>query len=84
MQKLLMVVNSCFKSVNIDQDCGISNIEWIWGSARTDQSNYYWNAPASMTDHTTVSYSATYVNNDFVNLFSTTDVRASYIRKVQV
>ncbi|WP_339918649.1 RagB/SusD family nutrient uptake outer membrane protein [uncultured Flavobacterium sp.] len=60
----------------------ISNLEWIWGSAqRTDQSNYYWNAPASMADHTTVSYSATYVNNDFVNLFSATDVRAYFVRK---
>ena len=34
-----------------------------------------------MADHTTVSYSATYVNNDFVNLFSATDVRAYFVRK---
>lgn len=60
----------------------ISNVEWIWGSAqRTDQSNYYWNAPASMADHFTTSYSATYINNDFVNKFSATDVRAYFVRK---
>ncbi|MGO4821463.1 MULTISPECIES: RagB/SusD family nutrient uptake outer membrane protein [unclassified Flavobacterium] len=60
----------------------ISNVEWIWGSAQsTDQSNYYWNAPASMADHFTTSYSATFINRDFVNLFSATDVRAYFVRK---
>lgn len=60
----------------------ISNVEWIWGSAQsTDQSNYYWNAPASMADHFTTSYSATYINNEFVNIFSTTDVRAYFVKK---
>ncbi|MEZ7499187.1 RagB/SusD family nutrient uptake outer membrane protein [Flavobacterium sp. Arc3] len=60
----------------------ISNVEWIWGSAQsTDQSNYYWNAPASMADHFTTSYSATYINRDFVSLFSATDVRAYFVKK---
>ncbi|MDR7212339.1 RagB/SusD family nutrient uptake outer membrane protein [Flavobacterium piscis] len=60
----------------------IENVEWIWGSAQTaDQSNYYWNAPASMSDHLTTSYSATYINRDFVSLFSDTDVRAYFQRK---
>ncbi|MWB95080.1 RagB/SusD family nutrient uptake outer membrane protein [Flavobacterium sp. GA093] len=58
------------------------NIEWIWGSAQsTDQSNYYWNAPASMADHLTTSYSAMYINKDFVNLFSETDVRGYFQKK---
>jgi hypothetical protein len=54
----------------------ISNIEWIWGSPqRTDQSNFFWGAPHSHADHTTQSYAATFINNDFVALFSSTDVR---------
>lgn len=54
----------------------ISNLEWIWAAPQsTDQSNYYWGAPHSMIDHYTLSYSATFVNNDFVSLFSDTDVR---------
>ncbi|MCD0467827.1 RagB/SusD family nutrient uptake outer membrane protein [Flavobacterium sp. ENC] len=60
----------------------IENVEWIWGSAqRSDQSNYYYNAPASMTDHLTTSYSATYINRDFVALFSPTDVRGYFQKK---
>jgi len=54
----------------------ISNVEWIWGTPQsTDQSNYYWGAPHSMIDHYTLSYQATFINNDFVALFSDTDVR---------
>ncbi|QSB26423.1 RagB/SusD family nutrient uptake outer membrane protein [Flavobacterium sp. CLA17] len=59
----------------------IDNVEWIWGSAQTpDQSNYYWNAPAVFIDHKG-PYDATYVNRDFVALFSATDVRAYFARK---
>lgn len=59
-----------------------SNIEWIWGSAqRSDQTNYYYNAPAVMTDHTVASYAATFINKDFVSLFSSTDVRGYFQMK---
>lgn len=54
----------------------MSNPEWIWGMPQSlDQSNYYWGAPHSMSDHKTLSYQATFINNDFVDLFSDTDVR---------
>ncbi len=63
---------------------GFDNIddkEWIWGSAQTDdQTNYYYNAPAVMIDHDG-PYDATYINRDFVALFSGTDVRNLFIRK---
>ncbi|MFB9110219.1 RagB/SusD family nutrient uptake outer membrane protein [Flavobacterium gyeonganense] len=73
------VLNAAQYSTGFDN---IENTEWIWGSAQSvDQSNYYYNAPASMTDHLTTSYSATYVNREFVSLFSTTDVRARFQRK---
>lgn len=59
-----------------------SSIEWIWGSAqRADQTNYYYNAPAVMIDHVAGPYAATYINRDFVNLFSPTDVRGYFQRK---
>lgn len=58
----------------------ISNSEWIWGMPQTlDQSNYYWGAPHSFTDHYTLSYAATFVNNDFIDLFSDTDVRKLFV-----
>jgi hypothetical protein len=59
-----------------------TNIEWIWGSAQTsDQTNYYWGWPHAGADHTTTSYAATYINVDFVNLFSDTDVRKIFYLK---
>jgi len=59
-----------------------TNIEWLWGSAQTaDQSNYYYGFPHAGTDHLTTSYSATYINTEFVKLFSATDVRAIFQRK---
>ena len=58
----------------------ISNIEWIWGSPQSaDQSNYYWGAPHAHADHYVLSYAATFFNNDFVALFSDTDVRNIFL-----
>ncbi len=60
----------------------LSSVEWIWGSAQTaDQTNYYWGFPHVGTDHTAAGYYSTYVNVNFVNLFSTTDVRGYFQRK---
>jgi hypothetical protein len=54
----------------------IENKEWIWGMPQTlDQTNYYYGQPHAHTDHNVLSYAATYINTDFVNLFSSTDVR---------
>ena len=60
----------------------ISNKEWMWGSAQsTDQSNYYYGFPHAGADHSVSSYSATYINKDFVSLFSATDVRNLFKKK---
>lgn len=59
----------------------ISDSEWIWGSAQSlDQSNYYWGAPHAHSDHTVSSYAATFFNNDFVNLFSPSDIRNTFFK----
>jgi len=58
----------------------INNSEWIWGYEQTDdQTNYYWGAPHVMADHFTLSYQATYINDDFVQQFSDTDVRNTFV-----
>lgn len=58
----------------------ISNPEWIWGMPQSgDQSNYYWNAPSAFSDHNAPAYYATYVNATFVEEFSETDVRNTFV-----
>ncbi|MRM82813.1 RagB/SusD family nutrient uptake outer membrane protein [Riemerella anatipestifer] len=50
--------------------------EWLWCTPQSeDQSAYYWTAPFAFIDHTAQSYYATYVNENFVSLFSASDVR---------
>lgn len=50
--------------------------EWLWFTPqKDDQSAYYWTAPFAFVDHKATSYNATYFNEDFVRLFSPTDVR---------
>lgn len=54
----------------------ISDIEWIWGSPQTtDQTNFFYIAPHAFTDHYNDGYFGTYVNREFAELFSATDVR---------
>jgi len=64
----------------------ITNKEWIWGHQQTeDQTNYYWLAPHVFTDHVNGPYNGTYINNDFVNLFSATDARKNdFVNKFNV
>ena len=50
--------------------------EWIWAMFQDDvETNFFYAAPHVMTDHLVLSYQATYVNPNFVNQFSDTDVR---------
>ncbi|MEI6865113.1 RagB/SusD family nutrient uptake outer membrane protein [Flavicella sp.] len=58
----------------------ITNSEWIWGSPQSsDQSNYYYLAPHAFTDHYSPAYFGTYINVDFADLFSETDVRNLFV-----
>ncbi|WP_109851256.1 RagB/SusD family nutrient uptake outer membrane protein [Aquimarina sp. AU58] len=50
--------------------------EWMWGMAQTEDQNQGWaGAPHVIADHRVLTYYGTYFNNDFVALFSDTDVR---------
>ena len=63
----------------------IADSEWIWGSAQSlDQSNYYWGAPHAHADHSVLSYVATFFNNDFVALFSPSDIRNTFSEEYDV
>lgn len=58
----------------------LNGTEWIWGLPQyDDQSAYYFSAPHSQADHYVLSYQGTYFNNDFVSLFSATDVRNLFV-----
>ena len=69
-------------SMNAAQYSGqddMSADEVIWAMAQSsDQSNYYYVAPHAFTDHSQDAYYGTFFNDDFVNLFSTTDVRNTF------
>lgn len=58
----------------------LSGAEWIWGLPQyEDQSAYYFSAPHAQADHYVLSYQATYFNDNFVSLFSETDVRNLFV-----
>lgn len=62
----------------------MNNKDWLLASAQSDdQSAYYYTAPFAFIDFTTTSYRATYINSNFVNLFSTTDVRKLFTKQPQ-
>lgn len=62
----------------------MNTTDWLWASPQSeDQSAYYWTAPFAFIDFNTTSYRATYVNNNFVNLFSPTDVRRLFTKMPQ-
>lgn len=53
-----------------------NSVEWLWGLAQYgDQTAYYYSAPFAQFDHRVLSYTNAYVNNEFVDMFSDTDVR---------
>ncbi len=55
----------------------LSDEDWLWGHFQngTSESNFFWLSPHAMFDHLTVSYNATYINTNFRDTFSDTDVR---------
>ncbi|MFD0699303.1 RagB/SusD family nutrient uptake outer membrane protein [Myroides pelagicus] len=50
--------------------------EWLWALPQTpDQTVYYRSHPHAMMDHVAIAYHGTFINDNFVKLFSATDVR---------
>jgi hypothetical protein len=61
----------------------LSDQEWIWGLFQdgSNETAYYWvTTPSVMTDHINLSYQAAYANRLFVNNFSATDVRNTFVK----
>lgn len=60
-----------------DMDAGK---EWMLASPQTDdQSAYYYTAPHAFFTQTESAYNNTYINKNFKNLFSSTDVRNTFV-----
>ncbi|MGA9212561.1 RagB/SusD family nutrient uptake outer membrane protein [Kaistella sp.] len=60
-----------------DMDAGK---EWMLASPQTDdQSAYYYTAPHAFFTQTEAAYNNTYINANFKNLFSATDVRNTFV-----
>ena len=58
----------------------LSDQDWLWGMYQdANETNFFYAAPHVMSDHLVLSYSATYVNKNFVNEFSTSDVRNTFL-----
>lgn len=58
----------------------IGNVEWMWGMPQsTDQTIYYGN-PASHFDHNILGYNSVFINDDFAESFSATDIRAIFVK----
>lgn len=55
----------------------LTDQDWLWGHFQngTNETNFFWLSPHAMTDHLTLSFQATYINTNFRDLFSDTDVR---------
>jgi hypothetical protein len=74
-------VNAALKAS--DYTDGFNNIgdtEWLWGMDQSaSQSNYYYCAPHAFSDHIADGYYATFIDSNFVNLFSSTDVRNLFL-----
>ena len=58
----------------------MSASEWIWAMPqRADQTNYFYIAPHAFTDNINDGYGLAFWNKEFVSLFSTTDVRNTFV-----
>ncbi|MBV7270599.1 RagB/SusD family nutrient uptake outer membrane protein [Winogradskyella luteola] len=55
--------------------------EWMWALFQngSSETNFFFGQAAAMMDHFVLSYQATYVNPNFVDLFSSTDVRNTFV-----
>ncbi len=55
----------------------ITDPDWLWGMFQdgSNESNFFWLSPHAMIDHASDGYFATYINTNFRNTFSDTDVR---------
>ncbi len=57
----------------------IDNPEWIWGFPQSNDQTIFFGTLASHINHLVDGYNSVFVNNDFMKLFSDTDVRKLFI-----
>jgi hypothetical protein len=78
----MVEINSCFKSVTIDQDFVTFLILNGFGVCAKERINLIIIECTSFNNHTTVSYSATYVNNDLLIYFQQQMLELILLEKV--
>lgn len=76
--------NAASAVVSTNWGSGFNNMqdnEWLWAMFQngSSESNFFFGHTAAMTDHFVLSYQATYVNPNFVDEFSPTDVRNTFV-----
>ncbi|GAA3647556.1 RagB/SusD family nutrient uptake outer membrane protein [Flavivirga jejuensis] len=72
--------NASTAVVSSNWDAGFNDLtdqDWLWGHFQdgSNESNFFWMAPHVFMDHLSISFLATYVNTNFRDTFSDTDVR---------
>ncbi|AXP79593.1 SusD family protein [Mariniflexile rhizosphaerae] len=78
--------NATSAVVSSNWGAGFNNLqddEWIWGLFQdgSNETSYYWvTTPAVMTDHLNLSYKAAYANRLFVEKFSPSDIRNTFVK----
>jgi len=73
------VNNALAASSYIDGFDDFTNTEWIWGMQNTtDQTASWYISPSTISDHVNGYYKSLFVNANFVNQFSATDVRNTF------
>jgi len=81
--KVAAIAREGFSLTPSEYNLGFDNMnasEWIWAMPqRADQSNYYYIAPHSFTDNIGDGYGLAFWNKEFVSLFSSTDVRNTFV-----
>ncbi|MBC3758087.1 RagB/SusD family nutrient uptake outer membrane protein [Hyunsoonleella sp. SJ7] len=55
----------------------LTDQDWLWGMFQdgSNETNFFWLSPHAMFDHMNLSYNAAYINTNFRDTFSDTDVR---------
>ncbi|OEK07836.1 hypothetical protein A8C32_15240 [Flavivirga aquatica] len=55
----------------------LTDQDWLWAMFQdgSNETNFFWMAPHVFIDHLTLSFQATYINTNFRDTFSDTDVR---------
>ncbi|WP_298341732.1 RagB/SusD family nutrient uptake outer membrane protein [uncultured Algibacter sp.] len=81
--------NSASAVVSTNWRTGFSDLsdqEWLWGHFQngSNETNFFWMSPHPFFDHLVLSYNGTYINPNFRDQFSSTDIRNNFFNLYNV